>query len=566
MTRYGSDVAVELLGRLGVRYAALNPGASLRGLHDSLARRDRPEMVLTTYEGVAVALAHGYAKSAGEPMAVLLHDLVGLQNGAMGIFNAWVDQVPMLVLGGSGPADAARRRPWIDWIHATRSHSLVVRDFVKWDDEPVSLDALTSSLVRAHRLAMTSPEGPTFVAVDALLQEEPAPDTQFEHLLSPLTNPITAPLPDLERLADTMVAAERPVILADFVGRSEPGYRALVTLAETLAAPVVDLGSRHNFPSGHWADGTNHQRALLRDADLVVALDVRDLRWAISEIDLESHGSHDLIPTGTPIVGMSLTELMHRGFNDRESVVGAELMLLADTSVALPALAELVAGRAGDRRQRRAALESRLAPAPSTRPVAGGDGPLTRARLAVELAPLVTEGPWQLAHGILGGAARRAWPFDEWNCYLGYSGGGGLGYGVGATLGAALAHRDDDTLVVDLQPDGDLLYTASALWTAAHHRLPALFVVVNNRTYGKDRLHQQTMAKLRGRPELEPSPGIDLDDPAVDFALLASAQGVEGIGPITDPAELPKALARAVSVVREERRAVVVDVVVDRTS
>ena len=173
-------------------------------------------------------------------------------------------------------------------------------------------------------------------AVDALLQEEPAPDTQFEHLISPLPNPITAPRPDLERLADMIVAAERPVILADFVGRSEPGYRALVALAETLAAPVVDLGSRHNFPSGHWADGTNHQRALLRDTDLVVALDVRDLRWAISEIDLESHGSHDLIPAGTPIVGMSLTELMHRGFNDRESVVGAELMLLADTSVASP--------------------------------------------------------------------------------------------------------------------------------------------------------------------------------------------------------------------------------------
>ena len=564
MTRYGSDVAVELLERLGIRYAALNPGASLRGIHDSLSHRGSPEMVLTMYEGVAVAVAHGYAKSAGEPMAVLLHDLVGLQNGAMGVFNAWVDQVPMLVLGGSGPADAARRRPWIDWIHATRSHSLVVRDFVKWDDEPISLDALTSSLVRAHRLAMTTPEGPVFVALDALLQEEPAPDTRFEHLLSPLPNPITAPQPDLERLADMIVAAERPVILADFVGRSEAGYRGLIALAEATVAPVVDLGSRHNFPSDHWADGTNHHKALLRDADLVVALDLRDVRWAVSEIDLETHGSRDLMPAGTPIVGMSLTELMHRGFNDRESVVGAELMLLADTSVALPVLAELVAERAGDRRERRPALEARLTPAASTLPAAGGDGPLTRARLAAELAPLVQEGPWQLAHGILGGAARKAWPFNEFNCYLGYSGGGGLGYGVGATIGAALAHRDDDTLVVDLQPDGDLLYTASGLWTAAHHRIPALFVVVNNRTYGKDRLHQQTMAHVRGRPELEPSPGIDLDDPAVDFAQLASAQGVEGIGPVTETAELPKALARAVSVVREEGRSVVVDVVIER--
>ena len=136
----------------------------------------------------------------------------------------------------------------------------MVRDFVKWDDEPISLDAMTSSLVRAHRLAMTSPEGPTFVAMDALLQEEPAPDTQFEHLLSPLPNAITAPLPDLERLAGMIVAAERPVILADFVGRSEAGYRGLIALAEAAVAPVVDLGSRHNFPSDHWADGTSTRR------------------------------------------------------------------------------------------------------------------------------------------------------------------------------------------------------------------------------------------------------------------------------------------------------------------
>ncbi len=566
MTRYGSDVAVEVLDRLGIRYAALNPGASLRGVHDSLARATRPAMILATYEGVAVAIAHGYAKAAGEPMAVLLHDLVGLQNGSMGIFNSWVDQVPMLVIGGSGPADAARRRPWIDWIHATRSQNLVVRDYAKWDDEPASVEAIASSLVRAHRLATTSPEGPTYVALDALLQEEPAPDVAFEHLLSPPTNRMTAPLPDLERLADRVVAAERPVILADFVGRSRDAYDALVSLAESLAAPVVDLGSRHNFPSDHWADGTDHQRDLLRTCDLVIALDVRDLRWAVSEIDLDSHGFHHLVSPGTPIVGMSLTELMHRGFNERESVMGAEQMLLADTAVALPALADLVTARAGDRRARRAELEARLAAPMPSLPETGRDGPVTRAQLAAALAPLVTEGPWQLTHGILGGWARRAWPFTEWNCYLGYSGGGGLGYGAGATHGAALAHGGDDTLVLDLQPDGDLLYTASALWTAAHHRLAALFVVVNNRTYGKDRLHQQTVARLRGRPELEPSPGIDLDDPAVDFAALASAQGIEGIGPILDGAELPKALARAVAAARDERRAVVVDVVVQRGS
>jgi thiamine pyrophosphate-dependent acetolactate synthase large subunit-like protein len=428
--------------------------------------------------------------------------------------------------------------------------------------------AMVASLVRAHRLASSSPAGPTYVALDALLQEEPAPDVDLDIVASSrLPNRVTAPETDLERLADALVRAERPVLLADFVGRSEAAYRALVQLAETLAAPVVDLGSRHNFPSDHWADATTQSRRVLAETDLVVALDVRDVRWAVTEIDLEHHGWRSLIPRGTPVVGISLTELLHRGFNDREPVTDADV-LTADTAVALPGLVELVRPRAGDRHDRRTTVQRDLAagrpPMPELDRSGDGSGPLTRARLAAALAPLVTEGPWQLAHGILNGWARRAWTFSDWNCYLGYSGGGGLGYGVGATIGAALAHRNDDTLVVDLQPDGDLLYTASGLWSAAHHHLPALFVVVNNRTYGKDRLHQEVVARSRGRPVSDPSPGIDLDDPPIDFAALASAQGVEGIGPVEDSADLGKALARAVSIVRTERRPALVDVVIAR--
>ena len=565
---YGSDIVVRLLARLGIEYAALNPGATLRGLHDSLVQLDGPELILAADEAVAVAIAHGYAKAAGRPMAAALHDLVGLQNGSMGIFNAWADLVPILVLGGAGPGDAARRRPWIDWLHATRSHGLVVRDYVKWDDEPTSAEALADSLVRAARIALTSPQGPVFVGLDALLQEQPVSDAVSDglaRLRRVKPGVITAPPGDLAELADRLVAAERPVILADFVGRSRAGYEALIRLAEALAAPVVDLGSRHNFPSDHPLDGTDCHRKLLVGCDLAVALDLRDVRWAVSEIDIEHHGSRSLLAPGTPIVGMSLNQLMHRGFNDREGPDGSDLMLVADTAAALPEVSDLVAERAGDRTDRRRAIEADLARAAPTGPSAdGGSGPITRAGLAAALAPLTAEGPWQLAHGILGGWARRAWPFAEYNCYLGYSGGGGLGYGLGATIGAALAHRDDDTLVIDLQPDGDFLYTASALWTAAHHRLAALFVVVNNRTYGKDRLHQSVVARLRGRPVPEPSPGIDLDDPGIDFAALAEAQGVEGIGPITEPGKLAEGLARAARIVRHERRSVVVDAVVAR--
>lgn len=561
---FGSDLAVRALDQVGMRYVALNPGATLRGFHDSLVHEDGPSIILATDETVAVSIAHGYAKAAGEPMAVALHDLVGLQSGSLGIFNAWADLVPMLVIAGTGPADSARRRPWIDWLHATRSHALQVRDYVKWDDEPTSPQALVHSLLRAVQIAKTSPEGPTFVGLDVLLQEQVVDETILDNLPTADPSRLTAPQGDLEMLADRIIEAERPVILADFVGRTKAGYDALIQLAELVVAPVVDLGSRHNFPSNHWADATTKHRELLADADLVVALDLRDVRWATSEIDIEQHGSHDLLQPGTPIVGMSLNQLMHRGFNDREGLVDSSLMLVADTAVALPELVQIVADKVGDRMDRREALAVRIGqPAPAPLVDAPGS-PITRQGLAAALAPAMQEGPWQLAHGILGGWARRAWPFTEYNAYLGFSGGGGLGYGLGATIGAALAHRDDDTMVVDLQPDGDFLYTASALWSAAHHDLAALFVVVNNRTYGKDRLHQATMARLRGRPGPEPSPGIDLDDPCVDFGAMASAQGVEGIGPVDDAADLPEVLGKAASIVRNEHRPVLVDVVVDR--
>ena len=566
-TRFGSDAAVEVLSAVGYRYAALNPGASLRGLHDSAVNAGAPELVLALQEGVAVALAHGYAKASGQPMAVFLHDLVGLQNGALGIFNAWMDQVPMLVIGGSGPADSAHRRPWIDWIHTTRNQALLVRDYVKWDDQPTSVDALANALVRADRLLRLSPSGPAYVAIDALLQEAPLPSGWTPPAGGLVANALTAPAADLERLADAIVRAERPVILADAVGRSRQGYDALAALADAVAAPVIDYGSRHNIDSDHWADGTAHRDALLSDADLVLALDMRDVRWGISEIDLQRHTAVDLVPPSATILAVSLTDLTHRGFNDREEVIDADVVV-ADTAVALPEIVAMVERRCGDRGSRRQAVSARLrALGTGTAEPPPLDGALTTAKLVACVGEAIAGEPWVLAHGAHGPTgqwARRLWGYRGFNAHLGHTGGGGLGYGIGASLGAALHHRDDDTLVVDLQPDGDMLYTAAGLWTAAHHRLPALFVVVNNRTYGKDRLHQRTIARLRGRPEPEPSIGIDLDDPPVDFATLAKATGVEGIGPVATVAELRPALERAVRIVRRERRAVLVDAVVSR--
>jgi len=172
---YGSDLVVDLLRAVGIDYVALNPGATYRGLHDSLVNyggNRAPELILTTHEEIAVALAHGYAKARGAPMAAIVHDIVGLQHASMAIFNAFCDQAPVLVLGATGPMDAAHRRPWIDWIHTALVQGTQVRDYVKLDDQPASVAALPEAFLRAWRVARTEPRGPVYLCLDAGLQEE----------------------------------------------------------------------------------------------------------------------------------------------------------------------------------------------------------------------------------------------------------------------------------------------------------------------------------------------------------------------------------------------------------
>lgn len=560
--RWGSDLVVETLDALGIDFVALNPGASFRGVHDSLAHARRPELVMTLFEGVAVAVAHGYAKAAGRPMAVALHDLVGLQHGAMALFNAFADQVPMLVIGGSGPADTARRRPWIDWIHSAATQGQFIRELVKWDDEPASIHAVVPSLQRAHLLATAAPCGPTYVALDALLQEADidAASHAGGHLRAPgRLGPDPGAVAEAGRL---LARAARPLIVADLTGRTRAGFQALGQLVERTGARVVDLGSAFNFPNNHPADGTEQHGALLGETDLVLAVDVRDHQLALGSMRHDSHGWRPLVDDDATVISIGLNALLHRGFLDREGSAPIDLEIVAESSLALPALVDAV-----DRN-----LGSGLANAPwrySSEPPFGSGALRDPAgsslgRLAVAAWDAVRGGPWLLANGDLHGWVRRTWTLSDFGCYLGHSGGGGLGYGPGAAIGAALARRDDEALVVSFQSDGDLFYNASAMWTAAHHRLPVLWIVANNRTYGQDRMHQALMAANRNRSH-DVAIGIDIDDPAIDVAGLARAQGIEAWGPVDthDPGRLSETLARAARVVRTERRPALVDVLID---
>src|ERR1700729_369172 len=163
---FGSDVVAETLRALEVPYIAVTPGASYRGLHDSIVNylgNTTPQMLLCVHEEAAVAIAHGYAKVTGNAIAAAVHSNVGLFHATMAIFNAWCDRAPGVILAATGPVDAAKRRPWIDWIHTAADQGAIVRPYTKWDDQPASPAAARESLLRGFWLANSAPQGPVYI-------------------------------------------------------------------------------------------------------------------------------------------------------------------------------------------------------------------------------------------------------------------------------------------------------------------------------------------------------------------------------------------------------------------
>jgi thiamine pyrophosphate-dependent acetolactate synthase large subunit-like protein len=246
--RYGSDVIVELMLEAGIEHVAFNPGASFRGIHDSLVHTPgAPQITLCMHEAIAVSVAQGYAKAAGKPMAALLHNVVGLQNASMAIYNAWCDRAPVLLLGGTGPKAKGRRRPWIDWIHTASVQANIVRDFTKWDDEPHDVHSVEESFARAVGAVESVPGGPVYLCYDVDLQEEPLPADFARHGLDrfPVPQPPAPSQGDVAWIARSVRAAQKPVIIAGYAGETPEAFAALVELAEALGAPVVDTVPHH---------------------------------------------------------------------------------------------------------------------------------------------------------------------------------------------------------------------------------------------------------------------------------------------------------------------------------
>jgi thiamine pyrophosphate-dependent acetolactate synthase large subunit-like protein len=545
---WGSDIAAQMLRRLGVPYISLNPGASYRGLHDSIVNHlgnEQPGILLCLHEDHSVAIAHGYAKATGEPMACVLHSNVGLLHGMMSLFNAWCDRVPMIVLGATGPLDAEKRRPWIDWIHTSRDQGAYIRSIIKWDDQPTSPQALVESMCRANIATRTAPTAPVYICLDAGFQEQRL-DKEPEW---PDTARFAAPEPSrpgkgaVERAAELLSRAQRPVIMFGRGSRKPEHWQPRIRLAERLGACVVtDLKQGAMFPTDHPAHYLppfnvlpKPARELLCEADVILALDWVDLGGALRQARAAGKVSAN-------IIAATLDQNLHTGANmEYQALPPADVTMAATADVVVAELSEALGS--GHKQPWKVKVPSK--------PKATNGAGITMEQIARTLRDEFND-PENVTFCTLG----RGWPFDVWPlqngmAYLGKDGGGGLGSGPGLSVGSALALQEQGRYAVSMLGDGDFCMGATAIWTAARHRIPLLVLINNNRSYFNDELHQENVARTRGREVKNRWIGLRLEDPAPDIAKLAEAQGAVGIGPITKAADVKAAMQQGVDVLKK---------------
>ncbi len=572
--RPGADFMVDVIKSLGIEYICANPGSSFRGLHESVINyggNKGPEFITCCHEESAVGMAHGYAKIAGKPLGVFAHSTVGLQHAAMAIFNAYCDRVPVYILLGN-TIDATMRRPGVEWDHSVMDAAAMVRDYTKWDDLPISLTHFAESAVRAYKIAMTPPTMPVLLVVDSELQERPVGDG--EKLRVPKLAIATPPQGDsgaVREAARMLVAAENPLIIADRLARTPDGVTRLIELAEILQAPVVDQAGRMNFPSRHPLNHSQRGRELVTTADVILGLELTDFWGTVhSYRDQLMRSSHPIIGESTKLISITSGDLYSKGnYQDLQRYPEVDLAIAADGEATLPSLIEAVKSLLTDDRKR--ALEERgrtlaadhqdmLDLAVTEATYAWDATPITTARLSAELWAQIKDKDWSLVSDVAPGMSNwplRLWNFEKHYQFIGGAGGYGVGYGAPAAVGAALANRAHGRLSVNIQCDGDLMYSPGVLWTAAHHHIPVLNIMHNNRAYHQEVMHIQRMGNRHNRGIDRAGIGTTIGEPYVDFAKLAQSMGVHGEGPVSDPKELGPAIRRAIEVVEHGEPALV---------
>jgi acetolactate synthase-1/2/3 large subunit len=565
-----SDIIVDLIKQYDFEYITLNPGASFRGLHDSLVNygKNDPPMMLCNHEEIAVQIAHGYAKATGKPMAVILHNLVGLLHSCMAIYYAYIDRVPVFIMGATGPMDEGKRRPHIDWTHTALVQGNAIRDYVKWDYQPTAIEGVPESFARAYSIMTTQPQGPIYMCYDAALQEAPL---SGEIPLPPRDSVATPSpmMPDpraIEAIADKLIAADKPMILAEYAGRRPGGFENNVKLAELVGAGVWDIANSLNFPNKHPL-AISMDKGALSGVDLVLGLDIKDWEKATHELNSTQRKITPLVNEDADWVEIGFAELgISKWSFDYCRMQPCSVRALGDTALGVPALIETLEKRiSGD-----GALKKRI----EERKVAIGKrhdetwarwqeesredwdaAPMTTGRLAHEVWDVIKNEDWVLTANTLKHGVRKIWDFEKPYRHPGIE--LGTSTQIGMSIGIALAHKKHGRVVVDLQPDGDLMFDAGALWMLAKYEIPMLIVMYNNRAYYNDWEHQIRMARQRGTDIEKAHIGMDLFGPEPDFGALARSMGVWGEGPIEDPKDVRGALERALKVVKSGKPALI---------
>ncbi len=569
--RPGSDFMVDVIKTVDVKYMPCNPASSFRGLHESLidyGGNKQPELLTCMHEESAVGMAHGFFKVAGKPLLTLCHGTVGLQHAAMAIYNAWCDRVPVLVIGGND-LDAAHRPPGVPTIHSAQDIGALARDFTKWDDTPVSLEHFAQSFVRMYKIATTPPYGPVMMSLDAGLQQEPVRDNGTNVYIPRLvsSSPPQGDSGGVKEAARLLANAERPVIVVDRVARTPSAVKLLIELAETLQAPVVDLGGRMNFPKTHYLSQPTN---VIGQADVIVGMELTDF-WGVvnSYIDNGDNGvgvNEPKIKPNTKLISINSVELNTKAnYQDFQRFLSVDVSMPADAEATLPALIEAVNSATPAERQsaiskRGEAWRKTYAKLRETTKqaaaIAWDASPISTARLVMEIWAQIKTLEWSLvsSSGNVSDWPNRLWPMEQHYHWLGGSGGYGVGYGAPASVGAALANRDLGRFSVSIQSDGDLMYAPGVLWTAARHKIPLLAIMHNNRGYHQEVMHIQRVANFRDRVaylgnDMGPL-GTSIQNPDIEYHKLAESMGWWARGPIKDPQDLGPAVKEAVTVVQ----------------
>ena len=547
--RPGSDLIVQVLRDLEIEFVASNPGSSFEGLQESILNYGEipnvmPEFISALHEESAVDMAHGYGKSEGRPMCALIQGTIGLQHASMAIYQAFQGMVPVIILVGR------------DDKHFLQAHTAddvagVVRPFTKWDAHPTTLDEALPAIQEAYRQAITPPCGPTVVILDSEVQKEEAGTLTVPPYVPPTIDGITKD--QAHAIATGLLGASNPRISIGRL-RTPAGIDYAIELAELTGASVETRATSGpmSFPERHPQVGPGASDRY----DYVLGLERPGAQASISGPKLQALDDRDIV--GIKFGGVRPSVRPQKDTSGENDIA-------ADAEASLPAIIDAARGELSAAKRKsitervakhkKVNRDVRLAALRETLELKrqGWDAsPVSLARIYAELWPLIKDLDWCLASPTIFSGRHHIglWDHDRPYSYLGGHPAAALGYGLGASTGAALAARGRERIVINIQTDGDFNYTPGSLWTAAHHKLPMLTIMHNNRAWHMELMYVQYMAGVRGRGTDRAHIGTTFRDPYIDYAKLAEGYGIRSEGPISDPELLAAAFERGVAAVQ----------------